>query len=365
MGCLCSSTSLFWLIISFALVHTSVVFVHSAGFTSFIFGDSLVDAGNNNYIPSTARANYRPHGIDYPGGIPTGRFGNGKIISDYVGEFYNSPPTKPYLDPSNDQASLMLGSNFASAGAGIFNSTGRIFVVLLTVEDQLELFQQYKQKMVGFIGEEATDNLVKGALYSITFGGNDYINNYLMPSSKANKIYTLQQWQDKLIATYKTQLAALYNLGARNVLVTGMGPLGCIPMQLNLRNSTDGSCIEALQQMAVNYNTALKPMLKELNAEFPDAVFAYVNVFDMNMQYINNPTAYGFEVPNRACCGQGRYGGSLVCARFSPVCPDRNKYTYWDPFHPSQKVHYLLAQRILTGPPSDISPMNVRQILGF
>lgn len=51
----------------------------------FIFGDSLVDNGNNNNIQSLARANYLPYGIDFPGG-PTGRFSNGKTTVDVIGK---------------------------------------------------------------------------------------------------------------------------------------------------------------------------------------------------------------------------------------------------------------------------------------
>lgn len=51
----------------------------------FIFGDSLVDNGNNNQLQSLARANYLPYGIDFNGG-PTGRFSNGKTTVDVIGE---------------------------------------------------------------------------------------------------------------------------------------------------------------------------------------------------------------------------------------------------------------------------------------
>ena len=54
---------------------------------SFIFGDSLVDAGNNDYIDSLARANYGANGIDFPGGKATGRFCNGRTVADIVGKF--------------------------------------------------------------------------------------------------------------------------------------------------------------------------------------------------------------------------------------------------------------------------------------
>lgn len=51
----------------------------------FIFGDSLVDNGNNNQLSSLARANYLPYGIDFPNG-PTGRFSNGKTTVDVIGK---------------------------------------------------------------------------------------------------------------------------------------------------------------------------------------------------------------------------------------------------------------------------------------
>ena len=49
----------------------------------FVFGDSLVDNGNNNDIASLARANYPPYGIDFPGGA-TGRFSNGLTTVDAI-----------------------------------------------------------------------------------------------------------------------------------------------------------------------------------------------------------------------------------------------------------------------------------------
>uniref|UniRef100_A0A804LZ06 GDSL esterase/lipase n=1 Tax=Zea mays TaxID=4577 RepID=A0A804LZ06_MAIZE len=50
----------------------------------FVFGDSLVDNGNNNYLMTTARADSPPYGIDYPTHRPTGRFSNGKNIPDII-----------------------------------------------------------------------------------------------------------------------------------------------------------------------------------------------------------------------------------------------------------------------------------------
>ena len=72
----------------FQILTTSSLFkiCYAKGFNAgFIFGDSLVDAGNNNYIDTLSKANYLPNGIDF--GNPTGRFTNGKTIVDILGKF--------------------------------------------------------------------------------------------------------------------------------------------------------------------------------------------------------------------------------------------------------------------------------------
>lgn len=342
-----------------------VVQAHAAPIAMFVFGDSLVDSGNNDYIASTARANFRPNGLDFPTGKPTGRFCNGKIISDFISDFMGVPPIKVYLDPSIDDSSLLLGANFASAGAGILNTTGRLFVTVLTIEKQFALFEEYKQRVAGIIGQAEMEKLVNGALFSLTFGGNDYINNYLMSTARSNKQYTLPQWQDLLISTYKGQLRQLYNMGGRKFSISSLGPLGCIPSQLNINKSPDGTCIDRLQQLSANFNAALKPMTEQLNAELPDATYVFVNSLKIVMDYISNPSVYGFEVSNMACCGQGKYNGFLICNRFSNLCSDRTKYVFWDPFHPTERVNGLITNRVLNGPLSDISPVNVRQLLNI
>lgn len=50
-----------------------------------IFGDSVVDVGNNNYLPTLFRADYPPYGRDFAGHKPTGRFCNGKLATDITG----------------------------------------------------------------------------------------------------------------------------------------------------------------------------------------------------------------------------------------------------------------------------------------
>lgn len=56
----------------------------------FVFGDSLIDVGNNNYLIRTlAKGNYFPYGIDFDNRLPTGRFSNGKTFVDFLGNSFH------------------------------------------------------------------------------------------------------------------------------------------------------------------------------------------------------------------------------------------------------------------------------------
>jgi len=57
----------------------------------YVFGDSTADVGNNDYLPwSIARADFPHNGVDFPGGKPTGRFSNGFIGVDFIGEQHSA-----------------------------------------------------------------------------------------------------------------------------------------------------------------------------------------------------------------------------------------------------------------------------------
>ncbi|PQM32965.1 GDSL esterase/lipase EXL3 [Prunus yedoensis var. nudiflora] len=53
--------------------------------SSDFFGNSIVDPGNNNNIKTTVKCNFPPYGRDFIGRKPTGRFSNGRVPSDLIG----------------------------------------------------------------------------------------------------------------------------------------------------------------------------------------------------------------------------------------------------------------------------------------
>jgi phospholipase/lecithinase/hemolysin len=70
----------------------------SAARAFFVFGDSLVDNGNNNYLLTTARADAPPYGIDFPTHRATGRFSNGLNIPDIISMQTNASSYFDQLD---------------------------------------------------------------------------------------------------------------------------------------------------------------------------------------------------------------------------------------------------------------------------
>ncbi|GLJ15054.1 hypothetical protein SUGI_0246040 [Cryptomeria japonica] len=329
----------------------------------FVFGDSLVDNGNNNYIDTTARANFYPYGIDYPTHTPTGRFSNGLNLADFIGMKLGAKSVLPYLNPSLTGNALLSGANFASAGVGILNDTGVQFANIIKMPQQFQYFVEYKNKVAKMLGVKATNKLVAEGLMSITLGGNDYVNNYyLLPVSQRSIQYTLPNYTQFIISEYEKYLRRLYNLGGRRVLVTSTGPLGCVP-GVKATRSEKGECVAELQNAALLFNSQLESVINRLNNDYSAQVFTYADSYSMNMGLFNNPAAYGFVDTANACCGQGSYNGVGRCTEISSLCNDRDKYLYWDNYHPSEKANRIIVDEIYNGSSSVMSPLNLRQMM--
>ncbi|KAK2365276.1 GDSL esterase/lipase ltl1 [Trifolium repens] len=329
----------------------------------FVFGDSLVDNGNNNYLATTARADAPPYGIDYPTRRPTGRFSNGRNIPDFISEALGAEPTLPYLSPELNGENLLVGANFASAGIGILNDTGIQFVNIIRISRQLEYFQEYQERVSDIIGPEETQSLVNGALVLITLGGNDFVNNYyLVPFSARSRQYSLPDYVVYIISEYKKILRRIYDLGARRVIVTGTGPIGCVPAELAQRN-TNGGCSAELQRAASLFNPQLIQIIQELNNEIGSNVFMGANTRQAALDFVQNPQAYGFVTSQIACCGQGPYNGLGLCTPLSNLCPNRDVYAFWDAFHPTERANRIIVQQILSGTTEYMYPMNLSTAL--
>ncbi|KAH9616055.1 hypothetical protein KSS87_019792 [Heliosperma pusillum] len=329
----------------------------------FIFGDSLVDNGNNNNIVSLAKSNYLPYGIDFPRG-PTGRFSNGKttidVISDLLG-FDDYIP--PYSQVRGQQ--VLKGVNYASAAAGIRDETGQQLGGRISFGRQVINYQNTVSQMVQILGNEnQTESYLSKCIYSIGLGSNDYLNNYFMPTVyRSSRQYTPQQFSQVLLQQYAQKIRILYNYGARRFVFNGIGQIGCSPNELAQRSPDGKTCDDKINSANRIFNAGLKSLVDQLNNQFSDARFIYINVYDMFQDLINNPSAFGFTNTNAGCCGVGRNNGQITCLPFQPPCANRNEYIFWDAFHPGDAANEIIGRRSFRSQkPSDAYPFDIERL---
>nr|POE63922.1 gdsl esterase/lipase [Quercus suber] len=254
----------------------------------FVFGDSLVDPGNNNYIVSLAKANHIPNGIDF--GMPTGRFTNGRTIElgfkDYL---------PPYLAPTTAGAVILRGVNYASGGGGILNDTGKIFGGRLNLDAQIDNFANSRQDIISSIGAPEALTLFGKAVFFATIGSNDFLDNYLTPviSAVKQKLVTPNVFVGVMISRYRLQLMRLYNLGARKIIVANVGPIGCIPYQRDINLATGDECVSFSNQLAQLFNAELKSLITDVSTNLQGSKFVYADAYSIVEDILKNYISYG------------------------------------------------------------------------
>ncbi|XP_037411529.1 GDSL esterase/lipase At1g33811-like [Triticum dicoccoides] len=370
----------------------------------YIFGDSLVDNGNNNNILSLARANYRPYGVDFPdGAAPPGRFTNGRTMVDLLAGLLGfQPPFIPayaMAQPSD----YARGLNFASGAAGVRPETGNNLGGHYPLTEQVSHFRS----VVGQIAPAGRDKRLGRCIYYVGMGSNDYLNNYFMPDYyNTAQTYDPAAYAAALLQEYERQLTALYALGARKFVVAGVGQIGCIPYELaridddgddqgrgrppptsgiglaipgitvsiggsgGNRSTANGGakksgCNDKINSAIAIYNKGLLAMVKRLNRgqQTPGANLVFLNAVNSGKDLAANAAAYGFTVLDRGCCGVGRNNGQITCLPMQRPCDDRTKYIFWDAFHPTEAANRIIANKVFSSSStSDAYPINVSRL---
>ncbi|CAN4080351.1 unnamed protein product [Withania somnifera] len=234
------------------------------------------------------------------------------------------------------------------------------------MDAQLDNFANTREDIITRIGESAATKLIGNALFSVTMGSNDFINNYLTPIFSATEQLTVSpmKFVEVVIIRYRIQLTRLYSMGARKIIVVNVGPIGCIPYQRAINPSAGDKCVDFPNGLAQLFNTQLRGLVTELSSKLTGSKLVYADVYGIVQDMIQNYSSYGFDVANSACCsGGGRFGGIVPCGPSSKICEDRSKYVFWDPYHPTDAANVIIAKRLLDGNSADIWPMNVRQLL--
>ncbi|KAL2327670.1 hypothetical protein Fmac_021097 [Flemingia macrophylla] len=327
----------------------------------FIFGDSTVDSGNNNYINTIPenRADYKPYGQNGVFPQPTGRFSDGRVIVDFIAEYAKLPLIPPFLQPNVDYSD---GVNFASGGAGVLAETNQGQVIDL--QTQLSHFEEVEKSLSEKLGVKRAKELISEAIYFISIGSNDYMGGYL-GNPQMQERYNPEQYVWMVIGNLTRTIITLHEKGARKFGFLNLSPLGCLPAIRALKpESNKGGCFEAASALALAHNNALSLVLKKLKDDLEGFMYSNSNFYDWLRDRIDNPTNYGFKDGVNACCGSGPYGGVFTCGgtktiREFSLCDDVGDYVWWDSFHPTEKIHEQFAKALWNGPPCLVEPYNL------
>ena len=269
--------------IAIAVAITLSSAAQAASFSTFyVFGDSLVDAGN-------VRAATGGTTPDASLGYFQGRFTNGYDYTDLLSISAFGAPTR---------ASLLGGNNFAFGGARVVaNSDG--------IPDLGLQLGAYATR-AGGVGDP-------NALYVLNFGGNDV---FALGRGDTGGL-TSAQYSAAVVTQYANSVSYLNTLGARNILITG------IP------NATDpiGVALDAQLQTALN---GLK-----LTAGTNLYRYSYLSFFN---RILTNPGALGLPAlrTDTTCLRAQTPGPNIDCTGFF----------YFDDVHPTAAVQAAAARDI-------------------
>ncbi|KAM4122217.1 hypothetical protein ACJW30_01G066100 [Castanea mollissima] len=259
----------------------------------FSFGDSILDTGMNNNLPSS-RCNYPPYGRDFSGKVATGRFCNGKIPTDLIVEALGIKDIVPaYLKPDLQSIDLLTSVGFASGGSGIDLLTSSTLGVV-AMSQQLQCFKDYIAKLTEVAGEEKAKANIADSLVLMSVGKNDIGVSYTGGARKLQ--YTFPAYCAQLVTWSTTFLEQLYALGAQ----------------------VARSCSMTTNVGAQMYNNLLKAGIASLQSKHSNAKQVFFDIFTPLDNITSNPQQF-----------------------------DASIYVFWDSLHPTERTYKIVVSDVL------------------
>ncbi|RAK59444.1 hypothetical protein DJ021_06300 [Phenylobacterium hankyongense] len=310
----------------------------------FVFGDSLVDPGND--LKAGVLLGRLPF-VDIPSGAPTadqgyfqGRFTDGYNAADLISNKLLQAPTQatfPYgfKDPLLGLSIPFLnrpdGANLSFAYGGALALQGP-FDLAPGLDAQTGIYHHFTPD--------------PNALYVVAIGSNDVID--LVPKSGDPVTGAAADARLSAIASEITkEVAQLYARGVQHVLVAGIPDVGLIPDYRGAENEAARRSL--VSTYAERADALLKADLGGLTLPAGATLTDY-NFLGYTHAVIADPAAYGFTNVTQART-------SVQAGALDPV---GHGFLFFDAFHPSAQAHAQIAGEILDAlqgaPPSWSAP---------
>ncbi|PUZ40974.1 hypothetical protein GQ55_9G466000 [Panicum hallii var. hallii] len=327
----------------------------------FSLGDSITDTGNLASVAPNSSVLAFPYGETFFH-RPTGRFCDGRLIVDFIAEALKLPFVTPFL-AGKTAADFRHGANFAVSGATalgqqFFRDMGLDLAILppFSLDVQLGWFERVLH-LLGPTEKERQDIMSSSLFLLGEVGINDYNHPFFQNRSFADEIRPLVP---KVIEKIENATKVLIGLGAKNIVVPGAVPLGCVPRYLTLFQSDDpgdydaAGCIRWLNEFVEEHNRALRRMLRRV-LRGPGVAVVYADYYAAVQEITRDPRKHGFskDAALTACCGDGgphNSGVLISCNATSVLCPDPSEHISWDGLHLTEAAYRLVALGVLHGP---------------
>lgn len=263
--------------------------------TLYVFGDSLVDAGN---IAAATGGVTPPAALGYY----QGRFSNGPTWADQLNRRLGGGDLRP---------SLLGGTDYGYGGARARDNGDGVPDLALQVGSYL-----------ANSGGAADAN----GLYLITIGGNDLFD--LLSGT-----ITTAQFQSQSLGTVASQIANLAGAGATRFVLTGLPDVTLTPSS---------------QSVPAPIRAIIQAQIGQLNAGFSAALATLGGQLGVDIEVLNLAGLF-----NDVQARPGYYGlpsGLLSAACIANVppspAPDCTPYYYFDTIHPEARVHAIAGQAL-------------------
>ncbi|TVU49698.1 hypothetical protein EJB05_01024, partial [Eragrostis curvula] len=392
----------------------------------YVFGDSLVDAGNNDFLPLLVPRALPPNGVDLPSWVNhrTGRFTNGFNLADIIGKVaqaFLSCPNKfacqielmANADADADAAFLFLCSASECRRASSLLCS-KIFCEVRMCAAQHVGFKLSPPAYLSLTPLSNLDDLLRGRVgANYASGGSGILDitgigtitlreqvqlfaetkhkiiraglvgregledllarSLFVISSGGNDFDAFDygvpaseapEFIAGMVATYIKHIKELYTLGARKLAILDMVPVGCLPSQRAI--TANGDCDADGNKMAEMFNDGLRAeMEKAVAASMPDLRYSIASLYNVLSDMIADPALAGLHEVENACCGGGKFNGEVNCiAGITFLCTDRDEYLFWDKVHGTQAAYRRAVQAFFNGTTRHAEPINLAQLVG-
>ncbi|CAN6456877.1 unnamed protein product [Victoria cruziana] len=333
----------------------------------FVFGDSMVDNGNNAFLPNPeAKFDFLPYGVDFPEG-PTGRLTNGMNPADVMAQLLDLPAFLPAaIDPRTKGERILNGVNYASGGSGILDSIADISACI-PLNQQIEYFRTVTVPGLGSqLGEkrQQLSSFMSESIFMFNAGGND-CSWMCSQANSGDGECTSREFLQFLLANFTQQLKAVHDMGARKFVLFGVQAIGCTPFARAASGMKDGYCREEMNNAAISFNKLLSSSLVNLETrEMPGSRIVYVDTYKIIRDVFNDPSPLGFKVINQTCCRLSVSSQNKMCEEGSAPCSDRDSYMYFDGVHFTEALYkHLAGKAYFSKLSSEVYPHNVARLV--